>query len=180
MATLRRAIARDPAALRALIDHHAPAVFGLLSRMLDPVGRGALVEDLAQETMLRVIGAIERFDPDGPARLSTWVLTIASRLALQELQRRRPEFVPDAEQALAAGQSASPEAQLSARQLRAAVRAVVAEMSPQLRAAFVLSDAHGLTPAEVATALAVPPATARTRIHRARGQIRAALGESDD
>ena len=180
--TLRAAQRGDRRAQRRLIDHHARAVFGVLSRILSPADKGGLVEDLAQETMLRVLGSVERFDPAGPAKLSTWILTIAARLAVQELQRRRPSMVSaDAEsvERLMAGAAASPESQIAARQLRTRVQLVVAELSAPLRAAFVLADGYGMTPAEVAEALDVPAATARTRIHRARERIRAVLDEED-
>ncbi len=175
--TLLRAQQGHRRARRRLIEHYAPAVFHLLSRLLSPAGRGGLVEDLAQETMLRVVQAIGRFDPDGPAKLSTWILTIASRLALQELQRRRPTTVSMPEVEPAGPDFCSPEDHVATGQLRRRVAHVVATLSPSVRAAFVLSDAHGLTPSEVAEALEIPPATARTRIHRARQQIRHALGE---
>lgn len=177
--TLRLAQRGDARARRRLVDHYARRVFHLLSRMLSPVGRGHLVEDLAQETMLRVIGALDRFDPGGSAKLSTWIITIASRLALQELAKRRPVTVPVVEAELSGGLGTSPEAHASAQQLRRRVRAVVAAMSPQLRAAFVLTDAQGLSPAEVAEVLGIAAATARTRIHRARTEIRRALKESE-
>lgn len=167
----------DRAALRQLIDHHARPVFALLSRLLGPAGHDASVEDLAQETMLRVTTALGRFDPAGPAKLSTWVLTIATRLGLQHLKRRRPIVV--APPVPLSSPLASPEAHLCADQLRAHVQSVVAALSPEVRAAFVLADAHGMTPAEVADALQIPPGTARTRIHRARQRIRAALDRGD-
>ncbi len=174
---LRRAQQGDHAALRRLIDHHATAVFALLSRLLGPAGHGAAVDDLAQETMLRVTTALGRFDPSGPAKLSTWVLTIATRLGLQHLKRRRPIVVaPDTSLPCP---TASAEALLCAGDLRDHVRNVVAGLSPEVRAAFVLSDAHGMTPAEGASALEIPPGTARTRIHRARERIRAALDRGD-
>ena len=44
-------------------------------------------EDLTQETFVRVLGALPKFDPSGPASLSTWILTIATRLVLNELRR---------------------------------------------------------------------------------------------
>ena len=174
---LRAAQRGDRLALRRLIEHHAGAVFALLSRLLGPAGHGASVEDLAQETMLRATTAIGRFDPSGPAKLSTWVLTIATRLGLQHLKRRRPiVVVPPVP---LSSPLASPEAHLCAEQLRAHVQSVVAELSPEVRAAFVLADAHGMTPAEIAEALEIPPGTARTRIHRARQRIRAALDRGD-
>ena len=175
---LREAQEGDPSAVRAVVDHHAPMVFKLLSRILGPAGQQTHVDDLAQETMLRVVQAIPRFTPEGPAKLSTWILTIATRLALQHLRRRRPNVV-DVEPTTLPSSGATPEALISAAQLRSQVQAVVAAMSPELRAAFVLSDAHGLSPTEVADALEIPPATARTRIHRARARIRAALDRGD-
>lgn len=174
---LRDAQRGDRVALRQLVDHHAGPVFALLSRLLGPAGHAESVEDLAQETMLRVTTAIGRFDPAGPAKLSTWVLTIATRLGLQHLKRRRPLVVaPDVP---LPSPLASPEAHLCADQLRRHVQSVVAELSPEVRAAFVLADAHGMTPGEVAEALEIPPGTARTRIHRARQRIRAALDRGD-
>ena len=45
------------------------------------------VEDLAQETFLSVFRSLGQFAPLGPARLSSWILTIASRRAIDELRR---------------------------------------------------------------------------------------------
>ncbi|MGH1344743.1 MAG: RNA polymerase sigma factor [Nannocystales bacterium] len=174
---LRAAQRGEHGALRRLVEHHTRPVFALLSRLLGPAGHGESVEDLAQETMLRVTTAVGRFDPSGPARLSTWVLTIATRLGLQHLKRRRPAIVAPATPI--PSPLPSPEAHLCADQLRLHVQTVVAELSPEVRAAFVLADAHGMTPAEVAAALEIPPGTARTRIHRARQRIRAALDRGD-
>ena len=176
---LRRAQRGRPAEVRAVVDHHAPAVFSVLSRILGPAGHGSYVDDLAQETMVRVVRALPRFVPDGRAKLSTWVLTIATRLALQHLQRRRPSLV-DAELSTLPCTAGNPEAALTAADLRARVQDVVAGMSPEVRAAFVLSDAHAMTPAEVAEALGIPTTTARTRIHRARARLRAVLDRGDD
>src|SRR5208283_5050811 len=78
-ATLDRARARDPVAMRAFVVRYQRPVFALLSRL---VGRGPHVEDLAQETFLRAFRALPGFDPAGAARASTWLLTIATRLAL--------------------------------------------------------------------------------------------------
>src|SRR5262245_52508694 len=76
---LARCRERDPAALRAFVERYQRPVFALLSRML---GRVPEVEDLAQETFLRAFRALPSFDPHGTARPSTWLLTIATRLAL--------------------------------------------------------------------------------------------------
>src|SRR5260221_14313014 len=64
--TLARAQRGDEAAARALVERYQRRVFALLSRMLG--GQRALVEDLAQETFLRVFRALPGFTAAGPAR----------------------------------------------------------------------------------------------------------------
>src|SRR5215813_2778290 len=85
---LRRAQRGDELAWRALIERYQAPVHAVIWRML--AGRALhRAEDLVQETFVRVLRALPGFDPVGPASLTTWILTIATRLALNEL--RRPE-----------------------------------------------------------------------------------------
>jgi RNA polymerase sigma-70 factor (ECF subfamily) len=166
--TLRLAQRGDRRAQRRFIDHYAPAIFGFLSRLSIVTA----IDDVAQETMVAAIGALPRFDPAGPARLSTWLLTIASRIARRH--RARTITVELADEPIAPS-SSSPEEHAHAGQLRDHVRAVVAALHPDVREAFVLAEAHGLTPTEIGQVQGVPTATARTRLYRARERIRAAL-----
>src|SRR4051812_27723889 len=84
--TLDACRAGDPAALRRFVVRYQPIVFAYLSRVL---GHGPHVEDIAQEVLLRAIRALPRFDAGGTARLSTWVLTITARAAIDARRRRR-------------------------------------------------------------------------------------------
>ena len=77
--SLERARRGDDGARRQLIVHYQDRVFRFLWRMLACRGQGALVEDLCQETFERVLRALSGFSSVGPARLSTWILTIAVR-----------------------------------------------------------------------------------------------------
>src|SRR5688572_28089667 len=90
-AMLARCRAGDPVAFRAFVVRYQAAVFALLSRM---VGRTAVLEDLAQEAFLKAHAALPGFDPTRPGKLSTWLLTIATRVALDELKRRRLPSAP--------------------------------------------------------------------------------------
>ena len=175
--TLRLAQRGEAKAQRRFVRTYEVPVFHLLSRLLAPSADRASVEDLAQETMQRALRALPGFDPQGPAKVSTWVLTIASRLALQRLRRRTSAVVPLAQPDARVSDVATPEQVLDADSMRERARAALACLSPEVRAAFVLSCAHGLSPAEVARVLDVAPATARTRIFRARAAMRTALGE---
>lgn len=165
---LLRAQRGDAAASRALVERYQRPVFALLSRMLGP---RAPVEDLAQETFLKAFRALPGFDRSGTARLSTWLLTIASRLAIDELRRQgAPEEpvddqLPD-ERALGSFDRTALQ--------RALIRAV-GQLSPEQRAAFLLREAHGLSYQEIALALGLELGTVRSRLSRAKAALRAAL-----
>src|SRR5881394_602210 len=134
--TLRRAQRGDEPAWRALIERHQAAVHAVIWRLL--AGRRQhRSEDLVQETFVRVLRALPGFDPAGPARLTTWILTIATRLALNEV--RRPDDAALAalidEPAAARGDRA--DAGAERRRLAAAIQAAVAELPDAQRAVFV-------------------------------------------
>src|SRR5690349_19061478 len=71
--TLARARRGEDAACRAVFRHYHRAVYCLAWRMLGGRANPALVEDLTQETFLRVFKSLAGFTPDGSARLSTWI-----------------------------------------------------------------------------------------------------------
>jgi len=68
----------DRTALTQFVQHYERRVLALLSRAL---GARPRIDDLAQEVFIRAYQNIHKFDPGGTARLSTWLLTIPSRLA---------------------------------------------------------------------------------------------------
>jgi RNA polymerase sigma-70 factor (ECF subfamily) len=173
--TLARAIAGDRQASDALVERYQVRVFALLARMITGLGRG-VVEDLAQDTFLRVFRHLKKFRTDGPARLSTWILTIAARLAIDELRRRRPTPVAELDPA---GASRADD-NLSRRQIASAIELALADLSPELRAAFLLRELHGLEYAEIAESLGIEIGTVKSRLARARTALRERLAEVHD
>src|SRR6185436_6080505 len=169
--TLRRAQHGDERAWRALIERYRQPVHALICRLLAGRARHR-VEDLVQETFVRVLRALPGFDPAGPASLSTWMLTIAARLVLNEL--RRPEAASLVEEPAGPG---TDHADLGTRrrQLAAAIGAGVAALPDAQRAVFVLREYHDLDYAEIATALEVDLGTVKSRLARARAALRAHL-----
>jgi len=159
--TLARARAGDPRAFRTLYEHHADAVHGFLRRMLH---QGSAAEDALQDTFLRVRRALSGFDPKGPAKLSTWIFTIARRVALNALERKLPEPPP-------------PVAVPPEPELRLALEAAVARLPDGLRSTFVLRQGCDLSYEEVAAVEGIDVGTVRSRLHRARAALQAALAE---
>jgi RNA polymerase sigma-70 factor, ECF subfamily len=170
-AVLERCRAQDPMAFRAFVVRYERMVFALLSRML---GRGGDVEDLAQEAFVRAYRAFPSFEIDGPAKASTWLLTIATRLALDVKKKKRLVEAP-LDAADGAASDSTPEIRATRRQLGEAIAEAASALPDDQRAALVLAEVHGLTTAEIARALEVPESTAKTRLFRARDKMRAAL-----
>lgn len=169
--TLRRAQRGDEPAWRALIERYQAAVHAVIWRML--AGRDLhRAEDLVQETFLRVLRALPAFDPAGPATLSTWILTIATRLALNELRRPAHAALID-EPAGARGDRADVGAER--RRLARAIQAGVATLPDAQRAVLVLREYHDLAYGEIAAALEIDLGTVKSRLARARAALRVHL-----
>ena len=172
---LERCQRGDRLALRIFVNQYQRPVFAFLSRM---TGAGPQVEDLAQEVFLRAYQALPRYQPRDGARLSTWLLTIAVRLVLDERKRRRPVLVPLTEQ-LAAEQP-SPESVRHRREIVEAFERAAAQLPDEQRAVFVLAQFHGLSMAQIAEAVGAAEGTVKTRLHRARSRLRQLMSETQE
>jgi RNA polymerase sigma-70 factor, ECF subfamily len=164
--TLRRAQKGDERAWRDLIARFQPPVHALIWRLLAGRARHR-VEDLTQETFVRVLKALPKFDPSGPASLSTWILTIATRLTLNEM--RRPETAVLEKDVIGRERA---DADSERRRLGAAIAQGVAGLPDQQRAVLVLREYHDLDYGEIADALEVDVGTVKSRLSRARVALR--------
>ncbi len=177
--TLRRAQRGDPRAWHDLVTRYTPPIHALVWRLLAGRSRHR-VPDLVQETFVRVLTALPGFDPAGPASLSTWMLTIATRLALNEL--RRPEHATLADhdpRGHAADPAERADAAIDRRRLGAAIATGVAQLPDPQRAVLVLREYHELDYAEIAAVLELDLNTVKSRLSRARLALRAHLEAHD-
>jgi RNA polymerase sigma-70 factor (ECF subfamily) len=147
----------------ALVERFRGQVFGLCYRML---GQRQDAEDAAQETFVRVLKNLHRWDQ---ARdFEPWLFAIAGnrcRTALSA-RKRRPtaeaivDIIPDKE----------PD-QRPAQQLAEEVQLALATLRDEYRQAFVLFHEQELSYADVAAAMEVPLGTIKTWVHRARREL---------
>ena len=169
--TLRRAQRGDERAWRDLIAVYQDRVHSLVWRLL--AGRAQhRSPDLAQETFVRVLRALPAFDPAGPASLATWMLTIATRLTLNEL--RRPEHASLAAEPRADERT---DAASERQRLGAAIARGVAALPDAQRAVFVLREYHDLEYGDIASVLDLDLGTVKSRLARARAALRDHLGD---
>jgi RNA polymerase sigma-70 factor (ECF subfamily) len=170
-------------AYRELIRRYERPVFSLVFRM---VRDRTLAEDLAQETFIKVLNNIDRYDPD--FKFSSWLFKIANNLAIDHLRRRQLPTIsmhgaPDATTAsrieatafdiASDGESALDE--LEARELGTAIEKAIASLRPEYRSCIMLRHVEGRSYEEIAATLDLPLGTVKTYIHRARHELRKAL-----
>ena len=158
-------------AFRAFVVRYQRPVFALLSRLL---GAGPHVEDLAQEAFLRAFRAFPTFDVDARAKPSTWILTIATRLAL-DARKARTLVTISIDAAHDAPAAATPATEHARGELRTSIARAAAALPDDQRAAFILAELHGFSMAEIAAALDVAENTVKTRLHRARAKLQRIL-----
>jgi RNA polymerase sigma-70 factor (ECF subfamily) len=174
-ALLARAQAGDVAAFEQLSGVYADRVFMLLLRLLGDRGEA---EDVAQEVMLRAWQGITRFQ--GRSSYFTWLYRIAVNEANRALAKRarRPASLPIGPQELRlpASPADDPSRRAENSELRLALAGALAELPPPLRTAIVLRDVEGFSTQEAAEIAGINQAAFKSRLHQARLQVRAAIG----
>jgi len=175
-------------AFRELVRRYQRPVFSLIYRM---VRDRETAEDLAQETFIKVLNAIDSYRPEH--KFSSWIFKIANNAAIDHLRRRDPDLLsldgaPDAVsaerqeatalQVRAAGES--PLDELEARELGSHIESAIARLRPEYRACIMLRHVEGRAYEEIAAILDLPLGTVKTYIHRARGELRDMLGPLRD
>jgi RNA polymerase sigma-70 factor (ECF subfamily) len=151
---------------------HQHRVYGVALRMM---GNAAEAEEVAQETFLRAHRAIRDFR--GDAALSTWLYAIASRLCLNRLGAPERRRVRQEDTVLAELRDTGPDPveALERSELESALHRAIAELPEDRRVVVVLRDLEGLAYEEIAAALELPLGTVRSRLHRARMDLKEKL-----
>jgi RNA polymerase sigma-70 factor (ECF subfamily) len=176
--------AGEEAAYRELIRRYERPLFSLLYRM---VRDRELAEDLAQETFIKALNAIESYRPE--FKFSSWIFKIANNAAIDHLRRRELDTLslegsphaetPEAMEATAlqiGDRQESPLDTVEAKELGGQIEAAIATLRPEYRSCILLRHVEGRAYEEIAQILNLPLGTVKTYIHRARNELRQALG----
>jgi RNA polymerase sigma-70 factor (ECF subfamily) len=169
---IRRCLAGDQAAMLDLVNGYRDQVFRLCYRML---GQRQDAEDAAQETMVRMLRSLSKWDPRRD--FEPWLLAIAGNrcrtmlssrrrqpLAASELDDQWTDDSPD----LQAAQNLAEEVQLALQRIRS-----------EYREAFVLFHENGLNYEQIAQVLTRPVGTIKTWVRRARQELVALLQQRE-
>ncbi len=162
-------------AFQNLITFYYPYVSKCLLKMCNDM---TLSEDLTQETFLKLVRGIEKFDVHGTASFSTWVMTIAKNCYLDHLRRNKQEFLNLEEQEALAYISVQDEV-LNHIQIEE-ILAALKNLPPEQADAIKLKYLEQLTLQEIAARFSCEPKTIKSRIHNGVARLRKMLkGDSE-
>jgi RNA polymerase sigma-70 factor (ECF subfamily) len=174
---VRRALARDEAAVRAILKANNQRLFRIARGILR---NDAEAEDVVQETYVRALTHLEGFR--GDSSLSTWLSRIAMNEAMGRLRSRKTSSQWNAQQQHrneaeiirfpASIASDDPEKSMAQREIQLVVERAIDELPQAFRLVFVTRVIEEMTVEETATLLGLKPETVKTRLHRARAMLR--------
>ena len=166
------AVGWEPPSWDEIVRTHSQRVYRLAYRL---TGNQHDAEDLTQEVFIRVFRSLSSYQP---GTFEGWLHRITTNLFLDMMRRRArirfDSLGEDADDRLP-GREPSPERIFTDTHMDADIEAALAALAPEFRAAVVLCDIEGLSYEEIAATLDVKLGTVRSRIHRGRSQLRAAL-----
>lgn len=173
---VRRARGGEPSAFADLFHRHRDGAYRLAYRQL---GNEQDALDVVQESMIKAFSALGEFD--GRSGFRTWLMRIVTNTALDWGRRRKRRPGPDFGRIARGGEGGEPlheddpERGLHQQDLRDALDRALENLSPTIRATFVLHAESGLSYKEIAEAQGIPIGTVMSRIHAAREKLQAEL-----
>ncbi|MBY0229417.1 MAG: sigma-70 family RNA polymerase sigma factor [Gemmataceae bacterium] len=159
-----------------MVRRHQDRLFTSVLRLVDSTEDA---QDVVQEAFLHAYQALESFK--GDAQFFTWLYRIAMNAAISLRRKKKPVariVGPDGEPVVdPADESAGnrPSDALEQAEQGSTVRRALAKLSAEHRAVLVMKDMEELKYEEMAEALGVPVGTIRSRLHRARLELREIL-----
>lgn len=156
--------AQDAVALKTLFERHAPWLTARLNRRC---GDRDVVDDALQDTFLEVWRRPDRYE--GRGEVPAWLWGIAIRRLIDSLRRRKAPFFERE------GHDAEPSAeeQVLVNVEHGDLGGALERLAPELRAVVQATVLDGLTTREAGRLLGIPAGTVKTRMMRARAQLRA-------
>lgn len=178
-----RAKARDPAAIREIITANNRRLYRVARSI---VADNAEAEDVLQNAYLRAFSGLEGFRSD--ASLTTWLTRIVINEALQ--YKRRKVDLPVGHEAKVLDSSAQiipwphadydstdPERVMAQHEICRLLERAIDDLPEEFRSVLIARTLEDMSIEETADLLGVKPETVKTRLHRARAMLRAALAE---
>ena len=171
---IARARRGDADAFEQLVVAYRDQVFRLALRMC---GNEADADEVAQEAFLSAWKALPNFR--GDSRFSTWLYQLTSHAAIDLMRREKRQITAeDITEVSAPDPGPSPQQQAERSETRQAVRDAMGQLSPEYRQIVVLRFLQELSYEEIGAVLKLPPGTVKSRLNRAKSQLKDILSKS--
>jgi len=176
---VERCRAGDMEAYSALVRRHQDRVLNVIYRFVSDYEDA---RDIAQEVFIKAYRGLSSFE--GKAQFGTWVYRIAVNAAISHARkksRRKPALSLSAEDDEGHNPgdppdtSEEPSRVLDAKERRALIERAIDSLDPDHRAVVVLKDIEGYDYEEIADMIGCPKGTVKSRLHRARMELREKL-----
>lgn len=165
---ITRVLSGNVDAFKPLVHRYQAPVLRMIRNI---VGDAHMAEDVGQDVFFTAYRQLASFDPQR-GRFSTWLFTIARNQALNAARKRRPQLcggVPEHPD------TTSPADGLAEAEFFEELDRRLADLPSDQRSAFVLAEFEDLPYEDIARIEGVRPGTVKSRIHRAKAALRAAL-----
>ena len=180
--------AGDEAALAELLDGYRDRLFGVCVRMVNDHDVAA---DMTQEAMVKIIHGLPRFS--GRSKLSTWMIRVTMNVCLTWRRKQRLRRHASLDSIRVGGSDAAggggdslasmlpderepgAEGRVEQIEIRQRLRQAMEQIEPQQRAILILRDVQGFDYREIASILAIPEGTVKSRLFRARVALRESM-----
>ncbi len=171
---IEQALAGNQQAFAALVERYQSRLLGLLWHAC---GDRGLAEDIAQEAFVRAYRKLDTFA--GDSQFYTWLAKIAMNQLISHRRRRRLESTKQQSGLEAAletvGHDLPPESGLELSETQKCVRAAIDILDEDRRTVLLLRDFDGHDYETIAQMLDIPVGTVRSRLHRARLELKSIL-----
>jgi RNA polymerase sigma-70 factor, ECF subfamily len=170
----------DAQAFTALVNRYQRKIFRLAKHITQ---NDEDAEDVLQETFLKAYSHLDEFQ--GQSKFYTWVVRIAVNESLMKLRKRKSDRTLSLDETIDTGEETvvreiavwdgNPEQQYSQEELRAILEKAVDSLRPTFRTVFLLRDVEELSTEETAAVLDLSIPAVKSRLLRARLQLREKL-----
>ena len=164
---MRRARGGDLGAFEELVRGHQADVYRLALHLVRDV---QTAEDVTQEAFVRAYRSLRRFR--GGSKFSTWLFRITRNCAVDAIRKRERRRTYESA-------ALERERGIEEPSLRVALDEALDALEPDLREPFLLIEVLGLSYLEASGVLGIAVGTVKSRMHRARRELMAALGEEE-
>lgn len=171
---IARARRGDAGAFEQLVETYREQVYRIALRMC---GNAADADEAAQEAFLAAWKGLPNFR--GDSQFSTWLYQLTTHAAIDLMRREKRQIATeDITEVSAPDPAPGPQQQAERRETQEAVRDAILQLTPEYRQIVVLRFLEDLSYEEIGAALKLPSGTVKSRLNRAKAQLKDILSKS--